>query len=110
MPGGRDQAMLFGLAVVNFTFCAFVARLVIDVLVRRHVLRRRLLIVGAGQRAWDLLQMLGHEGSSLHDDVYLVHDPPGGSRSAPAGRTIRPDLLPSRLQRRRAWPDGWMPT
>jgi FlaA1/EpsC-like NDP-sugar epimerase len=50
MPGGRDQAMLFGLAVVTFTFCAFTARAVIDVLVRRHVLRRRLLIVGAGQR------------------------------------------------------------
>jgi sugar transferase (PEP-CTERM system associated) len=74
MPGGRDQAMLFGLAVVTFTFCAFVARVVIDVLVRRRVLRRRLLIVGAGQRAWDLLHMLGHEGSSLHDDVTLVHD------------------------------------
>ena len=74
MPGGRDQAMLFGLAVVTFTFCAFTARAVIDVLVRRHVLRRRLLIVGAGQRAWDLLLMLGREGSSLHDDVTLVHD------------------------------------
>jgi sugar transferase (PEP-CTERM system associated) len=74
MPGGRDQAMLFGLAVVTFTLCAFLARLVIDVLVRRRVLRRRLLIVGAGQRAWDLLHMLGQEGSSLHDDVTLVHD------------------------------------
>lgn len=75
MPGGRDQAMLFGLAVVSFTFCAFLARLVINILVRRRVLRRRLLIVGAGQRAWDLLLMLGREGSSLHDDVYLVYDP-----------------------------------
>jgi sugar transferase (PEP-CTERM system associated) len=74
MPGGRDQAMLFGLAVVTFTLCAFLARLVIDVLIRRGVLRRRLLIVGAGQRAWDLLLMLGREGSSLHDDVTLVHD------------------------------------
>ncbi|MDB5402986.1 MAG: hypothetical protein QOD93_3412 [Acetobacteraceae bacterium] len=75
MPGGRDQAMLFGLAVVTFTFCAFLARLIIDVLIRRRVLRRRLLIVGAGQRAWDLLLMLGREGSSLHDDVSLVYDP-----------------------------------
>ena len=74
-PDGHDQAMLFGLAIVSFTLCAFLARLVIDVLVRRHVLRRRLLIVGAGQRAWDLLLMLGREGSSLHDDVSLVHDP-----------------------------------
>jgi sugar transferase (PEP-CTERM system associated) len=74
VPGGRDQAMLFGLAVVTFTLSAFLARIVIDVLVRRHILRRRLLVVGAGQRAWDLLHMLGREGSSLHDDVTLVHD------------------------------------
>ena len=87
MPGGRDQAMLFGLAVVTFTFCAFLARLVIDVLVRRHVLRRRLLIVGAGQRAWDLLHMLGREGTSLHDDVTLVHT---------AEETIDPRLLVER--------------
>lgn len=74
VPGGRDQAMLFGLAVVTFTLSAFLSRLVIDVMVRRHVLRRQLLIVGAGARAWDLLHMLGQEGSSLHDDVVLVHD------------------------------------
>ncbi|HEX4368614.1 MAG TPA: TIGR03013 family XrtA/PEP-CTERM system glycosyltransferase [Rhodopila sp.] len=73
MPGGSDEAMLFGLAVVTFTFCAFMARVILDILVRRHVLRRRLLIVGAGQRAWDLLLMLAREGSSLHDDVTLVH-------------------------------------
>ena len=72
VPGGRDQLMLFGVAVVTFTLCAFLARLVIDVMVRRHVLRRRLLVVGAGQRAWDLLLMLGREGGSLHDDVTLV--------------------------------------
>jgi sugar transferase (PEP-CTERM system associated) len=74
-PGGRDQATLFGLAVVTFTVCAFLARLIIDVMIRSRILRRRLLIVGAGQRAWDLLHMLGREGSSLHDDVTLVHNP-----------------------------------
>jgi sugar transferase (PEP-CTERM system associated) len=73
VPGGRDQAMLFGLAVVTFTFCAFLARVILDVLIRRRVLRRRLLVVGAGQRAWDLLLMLEREGSSLHDDVTLVY-------------------------------------
>ena len=72
-PGGRDQMMLFGLAAVSFTLCAFASRLVIDVLLRQHVLRRRLLIVGVGQRAWDLLHMLGREGGSLHDEVALVH-------------------------------------
>ncbi|MEA2789758.1 MAG: hypothetical protein QOG73_2164 [Acetobacteraceae bacterium] len=74
IPGGRDQTMLFGLAGLTFAFCAFLTRLVIDVLIRGHVLRRRLLIVGAGQRAWDLLHMLAREGGSLHDHVILMHD------------------------------------
>jgi sugar transferase (PEP-CTERM system associated) len=59
------------------------------------VLRRRLLIVGAGQRAWDLLLMLKREGSSLHDDVTLLHDPSLGEidpRLAEdhLGRIVRP--------------------
>lgn len=75
IPGGRDQAEMFGLAVVDFTLAAFAARLLLRGLLRRHVLRRYLLIVGAGQRAWELLLMLGREGGSLHDKVYLLHDP-----------------------------------
>ncbi|HET6308205.1 MAG TPA: TIGR03013 family XrtA/PEP-CTERM system glycosyltransferase [Rhodopila sp.] len=90
MPGGRDEAMLFGLAVVAFTFCAFVARLVIDNLIHRGVLRRRLLVVGAGHRAWDLLLMLGREGSSLHDDVTLMRD---------AQEDVDPRLLEDRPER-----------
>jgi sugar transferase (PEP-CTERM system associated) len=90
VQGGRDQAMLFSLAVVTFTLCAFLARLVIDVLVRRHILRRRLLVVGVGQRAWDLLHMLGREGSSLHDEVTLVHE---------ANERVDPRLLQERPDR-----------
>lgn len=90
-PGGRDQTMLFSLAVVTFTCCAFLARLIIDVLVRRRVLRRRVLIVGAGQRAWDLLHMLGREGRSLHDDVILVCEQEG--QIDPRLRAERPDQI-----------------
>jgi sugar transferase (PEP-CTERM system associated) len=96
IPSGRDQAMLFGLAVVTFTLCAFLTRLVIDVMIRRHVLRRRLLVVGAGQRAWDLLLMLGREGTSLHDDVTLVHD---------SQETVDPRLLTERPGRILCPPD-----
>lgn len=70
-----DQMVLFALATVVFTASALAARGVLRVLLRRHVLRRNLLVVGAGQRAWDLLLMLGREGSSLHDDVTLLHHP-----------------------------------
>lgn len=75
VPGGRDQMVVFGLAVALFTLCAFAARAAIGQLVRRHVIRRHLLIIGAGTRAWDLLLMLRREGSSLHDDFTLLHDP-----------------------------------
>lgn len=74
-PAGSDQMVMFGLAVSVFTLCALFARLMISLLMRRHVLRRRLLIIGAGQRAWDLLLILSREGRSLHDDVFLLHDP-----------------------------------
>jgi sugar transferase (PEP-CTERM system associated) len=72
-PGGRDQALLFALATVCFTSAAFLARLVLSALLRRRVLRRRLLVVGAGQRAWDLLRMLSKEGGSLHYDIAFLH-------------------------------------
>jgi sugar transferase (PEP-CTERM system associated) len=112
VPGGRDQMVAFGLAVAAFTLCAVFARAVISLVLRRHVLRRRLLIIGAGQRAWDLLLMLRREGSSLHDDVTLLHDPalgeldprlahdhlcqivrPGGFDVAAAAREVRADLV-----------------
>ncbi len=67
--------MVFAVATVCFTLCAWTARLALHALLRRHVLRRRLLIIGAGQRAWDLLLLIRREGSSLHDDVTLLHHP-----------------------------------
>jgi sugar transferase (PEP-CTERM system associated) len=79
VPGGRDRFVMFGLAVANFTLGAFIARAAVSILLRRHVLRRRLLILGAGQRAWELLLILGREGRSLHDDVYLLHAPSFGA-------------------------------
>ena len=73
-----EQAVLFAAAIVTFTVCAFAARLVLRLMLHGHVLRRRLLIVGAGGRAWDLLLMLNREGSSLHDAVTLLHNPTFG--------------------------------
>ncbi len=94
-PGGRNQLVMFGLAIACFTVGAFLARIAISILLRRHVLRRRLLIIGAGQRAWELLLILGREGRSLHDDVYLLHAPSFGAIDARLaedhlGRILRP--------------------
>ncbi len=76
--GEAGLALTFGLAGLCFTGCAFLARLVVSVLLRRRVLRRHLLVVGAGQRAWDLLWMLSREGSNLQYDVTFYQTPSFG--------------------------------
>lgn len=96
VPGEQEQMMMFGLAVADFSLMAFIARALVSVLLRRHVLRRRLMIIGAGQRAWELLLILKRDGSSLHDDVYLVHAPSFGEidgrlAEEHLGRILRPD-------------------
>jgi sugar transferase (PEP-CTERM system associated) len=73
--GGRDQAVGLALALLCFTFCAFLARLVLNILLGRRVLLRRVMVVGAGERAWELLHMLSKEGSSLHYDLTFLHHP-----------------------------------
>jgi len=72
--GGRDQALVFALASVNFTLCAFTARLIVSFMLRHRMLRRSLLILGAGSRAWDLRHMLLREGGSVHYDIVFFHD------------------------------------
>ena len=76
--GGRDQAMLFGLATLALTAASLGARVIFTFLLHLRVLRRRLLIVGAGQRAFDLLRMLSREGSNLHYDIAFLQEPAMG--------------------------------
>jgi len=70
-----DLAASFAVAGIGFTTAAVLARLVFGLLLGRGVLHRRLLVIGAGQRAWDLLHMLGKEGRTLQDEVVFLHDP-----------------------------------
>jgi sugar transferase (PEP-CTERM system associated) len=95
-PGSRDQTLGFALALISFTLCAFVSRLVVGLLLQRRVLRRHLLVVGAGQRAWDLLHMLSNEGGSLNYDIAFLHHDGLGEidprlAADPAGRILRSD-------------------
>ena len=94
----RADILAAWLAFVCFTLCAFTARVVLDVLLRRRVLRRQLLVVGAGARAWDLLRMLTKEGASLNYDIAFLHDPLFGAidprlESDPDGKILRTDRL-----------------
>ncbi len=95
-PGGRDQMLGFALATMSFTLCAFLARLVVGMLLRRRVLRRHLLVVGAGQRAWDLLRMLSKEGGNLNYDIAFLYHAGLGEidprlAADPAGHILRSD-------------------
>ena len=92
----REELQLLWLAFVCFTICAFAARVVLDILLRRRWFRRQLLVVGAGVRAWDLSRMLSKEGASLNYDITFLHDPALGGidprlESDPDGEILRID-------------------
>jgi len=61
-------------AEAGFIIAAAMSRMIFHVLVRRGVLHRHLLVIGAGARAWDLLHMLTKEGSRMNDEVVFLHD------------------------------------
>ena len=57
-----------------FAGCAVIARIAFAQFRRHSLFRSRLLVIGAGERAWDLLQMLRAQGRSLHYDLTFVHE------------------------------------
>ena len=68
-----NRVRLFSGAVIGFCVAGLAARLVFSGLKRRGTFQRRLLVVGAGQRAWDLLCMLRNEGSRPTYQMHFVH-------------------------------------
>lgn len=78
-PAWPGLAAAFALASVSFTVSAAVSRGGFRLLMRGGVLHRHLLVIGAGQRAWDLRHMLGREGRMLDDDIVFLHDPAHGA-------------------------------
>ncbi len=72
--GGSGAGMLFGAAVLAFTASAMLARACFFVSLRRGAFRQRLLVIGAGKRAWDVVWLLGNEGRTIAHEVGFVHD------------------------------------
>ena len=73
------------------------ARIAFDALRRRGMVCRRLLILGAGRRAWDLVHILSNEGRTLGYEITFLHDPALGTidprltdQSAGAVQTMGP--------------------
>jgi len=94
LPAGNGwAATLFSAATVCFVLCATTARVGFAMLVEARAFKRRLLVVGAGQRAHDLTVRISAESSSFQDEVIFVHHEVLGERlplgtGAPGCRVI----------------------
>jgi len=93
LPAGNGwAATLFSAATVCFVLCATTARVGFAMLVEARAFKRRLLVVGAGQRAHDLTVRISAESSSFQDEVIFVHHPALGERldslGCAPGRTV----------------------
>ena len=71
----HDPVRLFLAAVLGFLASGVMARMVFSALRHHGVFRRRLLVVGAGKRAWDLAWMLRKESPTLNYEIAFVHEP-----------------------------------
>jgi sugar transferase (PEP-CTERM system associated) len=77
-----NRVRLFSGAVIGFCCSGVVARLILAGLKSRGIFQRKLLVVGAGTRAWDLLCLLRNEGrhpqyriTFMHNAAYGPKDP-----------------------------------
>ena len=80
-------ALLFVAAVPCFTLTTSFARIALSSLQRRGLFRRRLLVIGAGERAYDMTVLLGREGRRLGYDISMIQYPP----DAPVDRRLQAD-------------------
>ena len=69
-----DRVRLFAGAFVGFSTSGILARLIFSGLKRGGVFKRRLLVIGAGVQAWDLVCMLQNEGTSTYDITFVQDD------------------------------------
>ena len=72
--GAKVSGTQCALAFSIFTGCAAAARASLAVLRRHSWFRPHLLVIGAGTRAFDLLQMLQTQGRFLQYDLTFVHE------------------------------------
>ena len=71
---------LFIWSIACFLPAVWLARVILVLLRRLGRFRRRLLVVGAGRRAWDLVWLLQREGRMLAYDIAFAHADAMGER------------------------------
>jgi sugar transferase (PEP-CTERM system associated) len=69
-----DIPALLAPAALSFLVSALAARALLFALRRRGAFRQRLLVIGAGARAWDLVWLLRREGRAPAYSFVFVHD------------------------------------
>jgi sugar transferase (PEP-CTERM system associated) len=79
--GTGDKAAvpaLFAATIIGLSAAGVLARACIATMRQVGLFRRRLMIIGAGPRAWDLVWLLRKEGRTLAYDIACVHGPEMG--------------------------------
>ena len=93
LPDGAADARLpawFAASAIGLTVAGSAARIAFPALRRVGLFRRRLLIVGAGRRAFDLVLLLRREGSMPAYDIACV---PGPGEATPEPRLAEDPAL-----------------
>jgi sugar transferase (PEP-CTERM system associated) len=70
-----NRVRMFAGAVLGFCAAGIIARLIFSILRQAGVFRRRLVVIGAGEHAWDLIVLLGASTLRSHYDMTFVQDP-----------------------------------
>lgn len=91
--GAVDAANVSAAAMLGFAASAAIARVGLFMLLRGGVFRRRIMVVGAGRRAAELMAMVSQHGSDPHFDVVFVHEPALGMREADLGRSAQQTVV-----------------
>jgi sugar transferase (PEP-CTERM system associated) len=73
--GTPGASVLFGSAVLAFSASGLLARLLFFLAHRCGAFRRRVLVIGAGRRAWDMAWLLRNEGRTIAHEIAFVHEP-----------------------------------
>jgi len=74
-PGSPEIAAFFIAALASGVVTPSIARALLFTLHHRGKFRRKVMIIGAGLRAWDLMWLLRKEGRTLSYDFLFVHRP-----------------------------------
>ncbi len=92
----EGSATLFAAGLILFTLVGWAARVLMFALIDRGAFRRRVLVIGAGERAWELAFLLRREGKAVGMELTFAHHPALGQVDArlekdPEARVVTTD-------------------